>query len=143
MRFRRPAGVGLRGGTFHAAFGDTGATVDLSTTRFAADVFVTGHAIHPWDSEAIDATIQVNGPDSHDGDLRVPASGTPLGPPHSHSAAPSRGAECRCRSQPHRPCALTLMGGERWTRDHRHPPTTCAPTLPFDASLAPEVTELR
>jgi pimeloyl-ACP methyl ester carboxylesterase len=66
-----PAGVGLRGGTIQAAFGDTGATVDLSAARAATDVSVSGHAIRPWDSEAIDATIQVDGPGGHDGNLRI------------------------------------------------------------------------
>jgi pimeloyl-ACP methyl ester carboxylesterase len=66
-----PAGAGLRGGTFEAAFDDTGATVDLSGARFAADVSVTGRASRPWESGAIDATIRGDGSGDHDGNLRV------------------------------------------------------------------------
>ena len=71
-------GVGLRGGSYQAGIDDDGIALDLSAARFATDVSVTGHAIRPWESGAIDATIEVNGPAGNDGTLRV--TGTWLTP---------------------------------------------------------------
>jgi hypothetical protein len=61
-------GVGLRGGTFVANFGPTGAAVDLAGARFAADVSVSGSATS---SDIIDATVTVDGPGAEDGTLQV------------------------------------------------------------------------
>ena len=64
-------GVGLRGGTFSINFGDAKATVQLASARFAKDVAVSGTADYSYESQAIDATVTVDGPGSEDGTLHV------------------------------------------------------------------------
>jgi pimeloyl-ACP methyl ester carboxylesterase len=61
-------GLGLRGGTVSPDFGPTGATVDLTGTRFAEDVSVSGTATV---SDVLDATVTVDGPRGEDGTLHV------------------------------------------------------------------------
>jgi pimeloyl-ACP methyl ester carboxylesterase len=62
---------GLRGGTVTPSFGDNVFSVDLAGARFAEDVGVTGTADYRFDTQAIDATVTVDGPGSEDGHLNV------------------------------------------------------------------------
>jgi pimeloyl-ACP methyl ester carboxylesterase len=64
-------GSGLRGGTFSINFGDAKATVQLSSARFAKDVAVSGSADYGYQSQAIDATVTIDGPKGEDGSLHV------------------------------------------------------------------------
>ncbi len=64
-------GAGLRGGTFDFEFGDTSSISTLHGSRFAKDVAVSGNAEYGYESEAIVATISVDGPGGEDGTLHV------------------------------------------------------------------------
>jgi Tol biopolymer transport system component/pimeloyl-ACP methyl ester carboxylesterase len=64
-------GPGLRGGTFDVEFTDTETNLDLSAARYAGDVTVTGHASVPFDTNAIDAQLAVDGPGAEDGSLHL------------------------------------------------------------------------
>lgn len=64
-------GPGLRGGTFKLSFGDSSATADLVKARFAKDVAVSGSADYGFASQAIDATVTVDGPGAEDGTLHI------------------------------------------------------------------------
>jgi pimeloyl-ACP methyl ester carboxylesterase len=64
-------GAGLRGGAFTIGFGDNHAKVKLTGARFAGDVAVTGKATYGYQSQAIDATVTVDGPGAEDGTLHI------------------------------------------------------------------------
>jgi pimeloyl-ACP methyl ester carboxylesterase len=53
-------GVGLRGGTFHAEFGSTAATLRLAAARLAEDVLVTGDVTYT-EFTTLDAKLSVTG----------------------------------------------------------------------------------
>ena len=61
-------GVGLRGGTFHTEFSDSGLSLHLAAARFAKDLAVTGDAKYAG-FRTIDADLTVRG--AHDGTLHV------------------------------------------------------------------------
>jgi hypothetical protein len=71
LDFELGSGVGLRGGTFTVEPGDTGIANKLNGVRFARDVAVSGTADYTFETESIDATITVHGPDAVDGTLHV------------------------------------------------------------------------
>ena len=64
-------GPGLRGGTFDVEFTDTQTNLDLAAARYAGDVTVAGHGSVPFDTNAIDAQLTVNGPGAEDGSLHL------------------------------------------------------------------------
>jgi pimeloyl-ACP methyl ester carboxylesterase len=64
-------GPGLRGGTFTPAFGNDGASVQLSDARFTQNVGVSGTATYGFFTEVLDAPVTVNGPGAEDGALHV------------------------------------------------------------------------
>jgi pimeloyl-ACP methyl ester carboxylesterase len=64
-------GSGLRGGTFDVEFTDTQTNLDLAAARYAGDVTVTGHGSVPFDTNAIDAQLTVDGPGAEDGSLHL------------------------------------------------------------------------
>jgi hypothetical protein len=64
-------GPGLRGGTFDVEFTDTQTNLDLAGARYAGDVTVTGHGSVPFDTNAIDAQLTVDGPGAEDGSLHL------------------------------------------------------------------------
>jgi pimeloyl-ACP methyl ester carboxylesterase len=63
-----PDGVGLRGGTFHNEFGDSGQTMHVEAARLAKDLPVTGDATYA-NYKTLDADLQVSG--AHHGNLHV------------------------------------------------------------------------
>jgi pimeloyl-ACP methyl ester carboxylesterase len=64
-------GPGLRGGTFDVEFTDTETDLDLAAARYASDVTVAGHGAVPFDTNAIDAQLTVDGPGAEDGSLHL------------------------------------------------------------------------
>jgi pimeloyl-ACP methyl ester carboxylesterase len=67
------AGVRLRGGRFNVEFAADGSAVtnQLDGVRFASDVAVSGASTYSFESESIDATIDVDGPAGADGKLHI------------------------------------------------------------------------
>ena len=70
-------GPGLRGGTRAVEFTDTQTNLDLAAARYAGDVTVTGHGSVPFDTNAIDAQLTVDGPGGEDGSLHFAGGGEP------------------------------------------------------------------
>jgi pimeloyl-ACP methyl ester carboxylesterase len=68
---RTGRGPGLRGGTFASAFGRDKLGTELRNARFAKDVKVSGKVNYPYDTEAINATVEVEGPGDSDGSLKI------------------------------------------------------------------------
>ena len=64
-------GPGLRGGTFDVEFTDAQTNLDLAAARYASDVTVAGHGSVPFDTNAIDAQLTVDGPGPEDGSLHL------------------------------------------------------------------------
>ena len=64
-------GPGLRGGTFHADFGDSALTITLTAARWSEDVAVSGTLRWDSNSGALDADLQIDGPGRHDGSLHM------------------------------------------------------------------------
>jgi pimeloyl-ACP methyl ester carboxylesterase len=64
-------GPGLRGGTFDVEFTDAQTNLDLAGARYAGDVTATGHGSVPFDTNAIDAQLTVDGPGAEDGSLHL------------------------------------------------------------------------
>jgi hypothetical protein len=81
LQFEPSRGVGLRGGTFTPTFGNEDASVQLTNARFARDVAVSGTGVYGFESQAIDATVTVDGPGAEDGTLHVKGVWFGFGPP--------------------------------------------------------------
>jgi hypothetical protein len=64
-------GRGLRGGRTSGGFGDEALELGLRNVRFAEDVAVSGPVAYPFDTESVDARLDVKGPGDSDGELRV------------------------------------------------------------------------
>ena len=64
-------GPGLRGGTFHADFGDVSLTTTLTGAQWTEDVAVSGTLHWSYDDGALDADLQIDGPGLHDGTLHM------------------------------------------------------------------------
>jgi hypothetical protein len=72
-------GVGLRGGTFHTDFGDTGWTISLSGCAFAQDISVSGTLV--WSADlSFSADLTVSGPGTAGGNLHVQGTWQAPGP---------------------------------------------------------------
>ena len=108
-------GPGLRGGTFDVEFTDTETNLDLAAARYAGDVTVTGHGSVPFETNAIDAQLTVDGPGCRG---RQPA-------PHGRMAEPRRDDAAHPRDA-RRPRGLPVrsrdVGGERDDQHHTHIP---------------------
>ena len=63
-------GVGLRGGTFHTEFGESGITITFTDCAFAEDVIVNGTVIANSDSSLV-GDLTVSGPGTNGGNLHV------------------------------------------------------------------------
>lgn len=68
---RTVRGPALRGGTFNPSFQPGRFVGELRNARFAEDVKVNGMVKYPFEEEAIDATLEVDGPGDSDGTLDV------------------------------------------------------------------------
>jgi pimeloyl-ACP methyl ester carboxylesterase len=72
-------GVGLRGGTFHTDFSDTGWTTTLSGCAFAQDVSVSGTIVWGAD-QSLSADLTVSGTGTSGGNLHVQGTWQAPGP---------------------------------------------------------------
>ena len=85
MKFRK-FGAGMRGGSFTLTRADAKLDLTYERVRFARDVAVSGRAHVDFDTGAVAADLDVDGPGREDGTLRV------AGPLFPHTGpVPARG----------------------------------------------------
>jgi hypothetical protein len=72
-------GVGLRAGTWHTDFGDTGYTVTLTNSAFASDIIVNGTLLWGYDDSFV-ADLTVSGTGTAGGTLHIEGTWIASGP---------------------------------------------------------------
>ena len=75
-------GPGLRGGTFKPGPGTQSSLgIILKDAAFAEDVAVTGDGVYDFETQAIKPEIEVDGPGTEDGEIKIKGVWFGFGPP--------------------------------------------------------------